>query len=52
MISLNYDQYRAVSGAHSKHVRLLGFQECALCGYPPVENEKIEDIDFSLMDFL
>lgn len=41
---------RAISEAHRSHVRLLVFQECALCGYPPVERENVRDIDFTRMD--
>lgn len=41
---------RAITEAHRQHVRLLVFQECALSGYPPVETEKIEEIDFLQMD--
>ena len=32
--------------ASSRGVRLLAFQECALCGYPPVETVSVADIDF------
>jgi len=41
---------RAISEAHRNRVRLLVFQECALCGYPPVEAESVRSIDFTLMD--
>jgi omega-amidase len=41
---------RAISEAHRSHVRLLVFQECALCGYPPVETKNVRDIDFQRMD--
>ncbi len=41
---------RAISEAHRWHVRLLVFQECALCGYSPVERENVRNIDFTLMD--
>ena len=41
---------RAITAAHHQHVRLLVFQECALSGYPPVETDKIENIDFLQMD--
>jgi len=50
-ISENYSAIqRAITEAHRQHVRLLVFQECALSGYPPVETEKIEEIDFPQMD--
>jgi len=41
---------RAISEAHRNHVRLLVFQECALCGYPPVERENVREIDFLQLD--
>ncbi len=41
---------KAISEAHRNHVRLLVFQECALCGYPPVEIESVRNFDFTLMD--
>lgn len=41
---------RAITEAHRQDVRLLVFQECALSGYPPVETEKIEKIDFRQID--
>ena len=51
VISDNYlAMQRAITEAHQQDVRLLVFQECALSGYPPVETEKIEDIDFLQMD--
>lgn len=36
---------RAIRMASARDVRLLVFQECALCGYPPVETASIADID-------
>jgi len=33
-------------------VRLLVFQECALCGYVPVETKDITEIDFQLLEVL
>jgi predicted amidohydrolase len=40
---------RAIEGASQNKVRLLVFQECATCGYPPVETPKVENIDFQLL---
>ena len=39
----------AIASAAQKGVRLLVFQECALCGYPPLETG-IKDIDFKLLN--
>jgi predicted amidohydrolase len=36
----------AITKAAEKQVRLLVFQECATCGYPPIERANVEDIDF------
>ncbi len=36
----------AIRDAAARGVRLLVLQECALCGYPPVETASIADIDF------
>ena len=41
---------RGIHAAHQQGVRLLVFQECALSGYPPVEVEEIEEIDFKKID--
>jgi len=37
---------RAIESASRSNVRLLVFQECAACGYPPVETPSARDIDF------
>ena len=39
---------RAILQAAENKVRLLVFQECALCGYPPVETE-MSKIDFGIL---
>lgn len=36
---------RGVKWARASHARLLVTQECALCGYPPLEVESIHQID-------
>ena len=36
----------ALRSASARGVRLLVFQECALCGYPPIETESVTDINF------
>ncbi|HEX9062273.1 MAG TPA: carbon-nitrogen hydrolase family protein [Clostridia bacterium] len=41
---------RAITSAAQKKVRLLVFQECAACGYPPVETSSIEKINFENLD--
>lgn len=41
---------RAINSAAQKGVRLLVFQECAACGYPPVETPDVEKIDCELLD--
>jgi omega-amidase len=41
---------RAIDSAYQNKVRLLVFQECAACGYPPVETPKIENIDFEILN--
>lgn len=43
---------KAVASASAGHVRLLVFQECAVCGYPPLEVPDIEAIDFNKSDKL
>lgn len=40
---------RAIKQASQNQVRLLVFQECATCGYPPVETPAIENIDFEAL---
>lgn len=40
---------RAIEKAAHNKVRLLVFQECATCGYPPVEIEAIEKINFEIL---
>lgn len=40
----------AIAEAAEQQVRLLVFQECALCGYPPVEIESVMSIDFAAAD--
>jgi len=39
----------AIEQAAKKKVRLLVFQECATCGYPPVERQNVESIDFKAL---
>ncbi len=41
---------RAIISAAENKVRLLVFQECATCGYPPVETPSIKNIDFKTLD--
>jgi len=36
----------AIEQAAKRKVRLLVFQECATCGYPPVERQDVTGIDF------
>jgi len=40
----------AIAQAAAKKVRLLVFQECAACGYPPVERTDAQHIDFLALD--
>ncbi|WP_312810973.1 carbon-nitrogen hydrolase family protein [Sedimentibacter sp.] len=50
-ITENYKHIvRAVTEAAKNKVRLLVFQECAVCGYPPVETPEIKNIDFELLN--
>jgi omega-amidase len=42
---------RGIEKASKEDVRFLITQECALCGYPPVETEKIGTINFELMNY-
>lgn len=41
---------RAIIIASQSKVRLLVFQECATCGYPPVETSAIEKINFKILN--
>lgn len=41
---------RGIADASAQNVRLIVFQECALCGYPPLEIESLDAIDFEAMD--
>lgn len=41
---------RAITSAFQNKVRLLVFQECATCGYPPVETPDIEKINFESLN--
>lgn len=41
---------KAISAAFQNKVRLLVFQECAACGYPPVETPAVEKINFGILD--
>lgn len=50
-ISKNHKKIKdAISMASQNKVRLLVFQECATCGYPPVEIPSIEKINFEILD--
>jgi omega-amidase len=50
-ISDNHESIkRAISKASQNKVRLLVFQECATCGYPPVETPSIEKINFEVLN--
>lgn len=40
---------RGIKEAAKQNVRLLITQECALCGYPPVEVDSVNSIDFDLI---
>ena len=37
---------RGIAAAAKQKVRVLITQECALCGYPPIETAKVAKIDF------
>jgi len=37
---------RGIAKASEQNVRVLITQECALCGYPPIETENANQIDF------
>lgn len=39
----------AITSAYSQNARLLVFQECATCGYPPIETPSINKIDFDAL---
>ena len=41
---------RGITTASQNNVRLLVFQECATCGYPPIETPTIGRIDFKTLD--
>lgn len=46
----NYEKIKSAAiEASSKDTRLLVTQECALTGYPPIEIESINDIDFEVV---
>ena len=40
---------RAITSAAQKGVRLLVFQECATCGYPPVETLAVDKINYEFL---
>ena len=42
---------RGIATAAQNKIRLLVFQECATCGYPPIETPAIEKIDFDYLDY-
>lgn len=47
-IDINHTKIiEAIKLAARKQVRLLVFQECAACGYPPIEVRDIKQIDFN-----
>ncbi|NCU33059.1 MAG: carbon-nitrogen hydrolase family protein, partial [Candidatus Moranbacteria bacterium] len=51
-ISENYAKIRSyVERAASEGARLFVTQECALCGYPPIEIVSVDMIDFAGIDF-
>ncbi len=41
---------RGIAKAAAQNVRVLITQECALCGYPPIETEKVTQIDFNQVE--
>lgn len=41
---------RAIERAAENGVRLLVFQECAACGYPPIETPSVLQIDYDALD--
>ena len=42
---------RGIEAAARANTRLLLTQECALCGYPPVETSEVSKIDFEELDY-
>jgi len=40
---------RGIEKASQENVRFLMTQECALCGYPPIERDKVSSIDFKMV---
>ena len=47
----NFDAImRAIELASKKEARVLLTQECALCGYPPIETASVDAIDFADID--
>jgi len=40
---------RGIIKGAKENVRFLMTQECALCGYPPVERDKVSSIDFEMV---
>jgi len=50
-IAQNHESIKnAITQAAAQGVRLLVFQECAACGYPPVERANTAGIAFELLD--
>jgi omega-amidase len=50
-IENNYDALkRGIEQASRENIRFLLTQECALCGYPPVETKSVTVIDFHLLE--
>lgn len=41
---------RGIVKASEQKVRLMMTQECALCGYPPIETEKVTHVDFQQVE--
>ncbi len=41
---------RGITSSYQNKVRLLVFQECATCGYPPVETPSIKKINFEILN--
>jgi len=40
---------RGIKKGAKENVSFLMSQECALCGYPPVERDKVSSIDFEMV---